>query len=198
MRSSFTNVASTKPPYLATARPPITLVELISQHRVGLPTPKAAVHRTFEQQRRVELVHAYSNPRAELQTLLHLLVKATSAPRPREQPTPRQSQIRLESHQANALAAAYSNGKTIRELARHFGIHRATVTTILEQNGVERRQVGLSEEQTAEACRLYPEGWSLARLADRYGVDDMTVRRYLLQSGVAMRSPHERGTREID
>jgi hypothetical protein len=31
MRSSFTNVASTKPPHLATARRPMTLVEPVSQ-----------------------------------------------------------------------------------------------------------------------------------------------------------------------
>lgn len=128
------------------------------------------------------------DPRAALETLPHLLVKATSAPRPRERPAPRQAQVRLEPDQINALAVAYREGKAIKDLARNFGVHRTTVTAILERRGVELRLTGLSNAQVAEACRLYPEGWSLARLADRYSVNDMTVRRYLLLAGVAMRS----------
>jgi DNA-binding transcriptional regulator LsrR (DeoR family) len=140
----------------------------------------------------VELVHAYSNPKAGLETLPKLLVKATSSPRPHERTTFRQSQVRLEPLQVGALASAYAEGKGIKELAQRYGVHRVTVASLLRRLGVEPRQVGLTDAQVAEACRLYPEGWSLARLAQRYGVHDMTVRRYLLLTGVAMRSPHER------
>jgi DNA-binding transcriptional regulator LsrR (DeoR family) len=140
----------------------------------------------------VELVHAYSNPKAGLESLPKLLVKAASTPRPHERPTTWQTQVRLDPNQAKELAAAYSAGNAANELAARFGIHRATVTAILHRLGVDLRQRGLIDEQVAEACLLYPEGWSLARLAERYGVDDMTVRRYLLLAGVVMRSPHER------
>jgi hypothetical protein len=140
----------------------------------------------------VEVVHLYSNPGARLEILLQLLVKATSSPRQHERPASRQSQIRLNPHQASALETAYRAGKTIKHLAGTFGVHRVTVTSLLRRHGVELRQVGLTDEQVFEACHLYPEGWSLARLAERYDVDDMTVRRYLLLAGVVMRSPHER------
>jgi DNA-binding transcriptional regulator LsrR (DeoR family) len=121
-----------------------------------------------------------------------LLIKATSSPRPHERTRSRQAHVRINSHQASALASAYIAGKATNELATRFGIHRATVTAILHRLDVDLRQRGLTDEQVAEACRLYPEGWSLARLAERYDVDDMTVRRYLLLAGVVMRSPHER------
>jgi hypothetical protein len=140
----------------------------------------------------VELVRLYSNPKAGLETLPKLLVRATSAHRPHERPKSRQAQVRLESQQVGALASAYSAGNATNELAARFGIHRATVTAIRHRLGVDLRQRGLTDERVAEACRLYPEGWSLARLAERYGVDDMTVRRHLLLVGVVMRSPHVR------
>jgi lambda repressor-like predicted transcriptional regulator len=140
-------------------------------------------------------VHAYSNPKAGLETLPKLLVKAKSSLRPHERPVLWQTQVRLDRHQAQALAAAYRGGNATNELAARFGIHRATVTAILHRMGVDLRQRGLTDEQLAESCRLYPEGWSLARLAKRYDVDDMTVRRYLLLEGVVMRSPHERRSR---
>jgi DNA-binding NarL/FixJ family response regulator len=70
------------------------------------------------------------------QGLLHLLVKATSAPRPRERPAPRQIQVRLGPREADELAAAYRVGKTIKELARRFAIHRTTVKATLERSGV--------------------------------------------------------------
>jgi lambda repressor-like predicted transcriptional regulator len=140
----------------------------------------------------VELVHAYSNPKAGLEILPKLLVKATSTRRPPERPTSRQAQVRLDPYEANAVAAAYRNGETIKELAGRYGIHRVTAASMLRRLGVERRRAGLSDEQADEASRLYPEGWSLARLAGRYGVDDMTMRRSLLLAGVVMRSPHVR------
>jgi DNA-binding MarR family transcriptional regulator len=143
----------------------------------------------------VELVRLYSNPKAGLEALPKLLVKATSSPRPHNHPSSWQTQVRLDPHQAKELASAYCAGNATSELAARFGIHRATVTAILHRLGVDLRQRGLTDKQVAEACRLYPEGWSLARLAERYGVTDMTVRRYLLLAGVAMRSPHERRTR---
>lgn len=134
----------------------------------------------------------YSNPRDGLKTLPKLLVKAASAPRPQERPVARQTQVRLDPHQAGALAQAYIAGEATKELAERFGIHRATATVILRRLGVDLRQRGLTNAQVAEACRLYSDGWSLARLAERYGVDDMTVRRYLLLAGVVIRSPYER------
>jgi hypothetical protein len=140
----------------------------------------------------VELVHLYSNPKAGLESLASLHVRATSARRPHESPAARQAQVRLDPQRAKSLAAAYRAGEAINELAARFGVHRITVTAHLQRLGVELRQKGLSDEQVAEACRLYPAGWSLARLGERYGVKDMTVRRYLLLSGVVMRSPHER------
>jgi hypothetical protein len=143
----------------------------------------------------VELVHAYSNPHSGLKTLPKLLVKATSSLRSQERPASWQTQVRLDPHQAQELAAAYRDGNATKDLAVRFGIHRATVTAVLQRLGVDLRQRGLTDEQVAEVCRLYPEGWSLARLAERYDVDDMTVRRYLLLEGVVMRSPHERRSR---
>jgi hypothetical protein len=143
----------------------------------------------------VELVHPYSNLLARTETMLQLPVKATATLRPREQPASRQAHVRLEPHQANALARAYRSGKATKELATLFGVRRATVTAVLQRLGVEPRQIGLSDEQVAEAPRRYPEGWSLARLAERYNVDDMTMRRYLLLAGVVMRSPNERRSR---
>jgi DNA-binding transcriptional regulator LsrR (DeoR family) len=143
----------------------------------------------------VELVHLYSNPKCGLEKLPKLLARATSTPQPRDQPSSRQTQVRLDARQVAELAAAYSSGQTIKELATRYGVHRVTVRALLQRHGVERRQVGLTDAQAAEACRLYPEGWSLARLAKRYDVHDMTVRRYLLLAGVVMRSPHERCSR---
>jgi DNA invertase Pin-like site-specific DNA recombinase len=140
----------------------------------------------------VELVHAYSNLLPGSASLLRLRVKASSARRQRERRPSRQSQVRLEPHQADALARAYRAGGATKELAARFGIHRGTVTAVLQRLGVEPRKRGLDDEQTAEACRLYAKGWSLARLAERYDVADMTVRRYLLFAGVVMRSPHDR------
>jgi hypothetical protein len=140
-------------------------------------------------------VRLYSNPKAGLESLPKLLVRATSTVRSRQRLPYRQSQVRLGPQQANALAVAYRAGKATKELAEWFGIHRATVTAVLQRLGVEPRHSGLSDEQVAEACRLYPEGWSLARLAERYDATDMTVRRYLLLAGVVMRSPHERRKR---
>jgi DNA-binding transcriptional regulator LsrR (DeoR family) len=140
-------------------------------------------------------VRLYSNPRDGLETLPKLLVKAISTPRALERRAARQTQVRLDSHQANELAMAYRAGGATTELAERFGIHRTTVTAILERLGVEPRTLGLSDKQVVEACRLYPDGWSLAQLAERYNVTDMTVRRYLVLSGVVMRSPHERRRR---
>lgn len=140
----------------------------------------------------MELVQLYSNPKAGLEVLPKLLVRATSTRRSPSRPAVRQAQVRLDPHQANALAAAYRAGHATKELATRFGVHRATVTAVLQRLGVELRQKGLSDEQVVEACRLYPGGWSLAHLGERYGVKDMTVRRYLLLAGVVMRSPHER------
>jgi hypothetical protein len=140
----------------------------------------------------VELVRLYSNPRARLETLPQLLVKAASSTRPRKRPHSRQSQVRLDPQQANALAATYKEGGTIKQLANDYGIHPHTVTAVVSRLGVEPRRVGLTDEQAVEACRLYPAGWSLARLAERYEVAGMTVRRYLLLAGVVMRSPNER------
>jgi lambda repressor-like predicted transcriptional regulator len=143
----------------------------------------------------VELVHLYSNPKAEVERLSRLVVRATSTPRPRDWPSARQAQVRLDAHQVNELAAAYRAGRAMTELAKQFGIHRTTVTAILQRVGVEPRRFRLTNEQVVEACRLYPEGWSLARLAERYEVSDMTVRRYLLLAGVVMRSTRERRSR---
>jgi DNA-directed RNA polymerase specialized sigma24 family protein len=140
----------------------------------------------------VELVHLYSNPKAEPENLSKLVARATSTPRSRDQPAVRQAQVRLDAEQAKALAAAYRDGQTMKTLAERYGVHRTTVVAILQRHGVEPRQFGLPDEQVAEACRLYTEGWSLARLAQRYDVTDMTVRRYLLLEGIVIRSPHIR------
>jgi hypothetical protein len=118
----------------------------------------------------VEVVHLHSNLLPGLQTMVQLRVKATASQRSGKQLPYRQSQIRLNPQQANALATAYRAGKETTELAAQFGIHRATVTAVLQRLGVEPRRYGLSDEQVAEACRLYPEGWSLARLGERYNV----------------------------
>lgn len=72
-----------------------------------------------------------------------LLVRAASATRPSEPPTARQAQVRLDPHQANALAAAYRAGNATKELAARFGIHRTTDTALLQRLGVEPRQTGL-------------------------------------------------------
>jgi hypothetical protein len=66
----------------------------------------------------VELVHLYSNPEVRLDTLERLPLKATSAWRAHRPPVSKQTEIRLDPHQANALAAAYRGGKTISELAQ--------------------------------------------------------------------------------
>jgi lambda repressor-like predicted transcriptional regulator len=137
-------------------------------------------------------VRLYSNRKAWLETLLQLLVKATSARRPSGRPVTIQAQIRLNPDQAMELAAAYRAGKTMKELAQRYGVHRATVSTMLRRFEVEQRPRGLAGSEVTTAARLYEHGWSLARLGESYGVDDMTVRRYLLLAGVVMRSPHER------
>jgi len=111
----------------------------------------------------VEFLRHYSNPKAGLEGLPKLLVRATTTPRTRDQPTARQAQVRLDAHQANKLAMAYRAGQATTELAERVGIQRTTVTAVLQRLGVELRQFGLSDEQVAEARRLYPEGWSLAR-----------------------------------
>lgn len=87
----------------------------------------------------VELVHLYSNPKERLETLLHLLVKATSDRRPHERQVSRQTQIRLSSHQATSLAAAYRDGQTMKELAQRYGVHRTTVSALLRRLNVELR-----------------------------------------------------------
>jgi lambda repressor-like predicted transcriptional regulator len=143
----------------------------------------------------VELVHLYSNRKAGLETLLNLLVKATSSRRAQRRPVSIQTQIRLNHHQADALAAAYTDGKSIKELAQRYGVHRTTVSALLRRFNVEFRQRGLAASDVTTAVRLYAQGWSLARLGERLQVDDMTVRRALLASGVMMRSPHERRKR---
>ena len=114
----------------------------------------------------VEVMHLYSNPKAGLESLQKLLVRAKSARRPHERPVPWQTQVRLDSQRAQELAAAYSTGSATNELAARFGIHRATVTAILHRLGVDLNQRGLTDVQVVEACRLYPEGWSPARLAE--------------------------------
>jgi len=79
----------------------------------------------------VELVRLYSNPKVRLETLQQLLLKATSARRSHGRSASRQKQIRLDSHQATALAGAYRDGKTIKELAQRRASHdsqRATPT----------------------------------------------------------------------
>jgi lambda repressor-like predicted transcriptional regulator len=140
----------------------------------------------------VELVRLYSNPKARLETLQHLLHKAMSAPRLHGRPVTRQNQIRLKARDANALGAAYRDGQTVKELAQQYGVHRTTVTELLRRHGVERPHVGLANEQVLEACHLYSEGWSLARLGRRFSVDSTTVWRALRAAGMTMRSPHER------
>jgi DNA-binding MarR family transcriptional regulator len=88
----------------------------------------------------VELVHLYSNPGAGLETLQQLLVRATSARRTHERPVSRQTQVRLNSHQAKALAAAYRDGQTMKELAQRYGAHRTTVSALLRRLNVELRR----------------------------------------------------------
>jgi lambda repressor-like predicted transcriptional regulator len=135
---------------------------------------------------------AYSNPKVTLETLQHLLRKATSARRPNGRHVPRQNQIRLDPHQAITLVAAYRDGKSIKELAQRYGVHRTTVDSLLRRFDVELRQRGLAANEVTAAARLYEQGWSLARLGSKYGVDPSTVWRSLLAVGVIMRSPHER------
>lgn len=90
----------------------------------------------------VELVHLYSNREAWLETLRQLLIKATSARRPHGQPVSRQTQIRLNPHQATALAAAYRDGLTMKELAQRFGVHRTTVSALLRRHTVPAHRRG--------------------------------------------------------
>jgi lambda repressor-like predicted transcriptional regulator len=137
----------------------------------------------------VELVRLYSNPEAGLETLPKLLVKATSSPRPHERPASRQTQVRLDSRQTDALATAYEEGKTIKELAAHFGIHRVTVKELLRRHGVELRRAGLASDDVTAASLLYADGWSLAKLGHKFGVDAATVWRALRTSGVTRRTP---------
>ena len=111
----------------------------------------------------VELVRLYSNPKAGREALLHARAKATSSRRPHERHISRQTQTRLDPHQACALAEAYTAGKTIKELAGTYGVQRVTVASLLRRQGVQRRQAGLTDEQAAEARLLYHEGWSLVR-----------------------------------
>jgi DNA-binding MarR family transcriptional regulator len=87
----------------------------------------------------VELVHLYSNPKAELETLPKLLVRATSTPRPHERSVSRQTQVRLDPHQATVIAAAYRDGQTMKELAQRYGVHRTTVSALLRRLNVELR-----------------------------------------------------------
>jgi lambda repressor-like predicted transcriptional regulator len=155
-------------------------------------TQTASGAKAVETNRRQEVVRLYSNLVTGAENVLQLRGKATSTRRPPERTRWRQAQVRVEPHEADALAKAYTEGKAIKELARTYGAHRLTVTSTLRRLGVELRQKGLTAEQVIEASRLYPDGWSLARLAQRYGVHDMTVRRYLLLAGVVMRAPHQR------
>jgi predicted DNA-binding protein (UPF0251 family) len=135
-------------------------------------------------------VRLYSNPKAGLETVPKMLVEAKSSPRHRrEPPASRQSQIRLDPHEANALAAAYRDGMTIKELAQRYGVHRTTVTALLRRSDVPQRPRGLAAGDVARAALLYELGWSLARLGARYGVDATTVWRTLRAAGVEMRSP---------
>jgi lambda repressor-like predicted transcriptional regulator len=135
----------------------------------------------------VELVRLYSNREAWLETVQLLLARATSARRPNGRAVSRQNQIRLDPHQAAALAAGYRDGMTIKELAQQYGVHRTTVTELLRRHGVELRQPGLAPENILAAARLYGEGWSLARLGAKYSVDPVTVWRVLRAAGVIMR-----------
>jgi lambda repressor-like predicted transcriptional regulator len=123
--------------------------------------------------------------------LQRLLLEAPSARRPRGRPVSRQKQIRLDFHQATALAAAYRDGKKINELAQQYGVHRTTVSALLRRFDVELREQELAASEVTTAARLYELGWSLPRLGQRFRVDDMTVRRALLAVGMTMRSPHE-------
>ena len=88
----------------------------------------------------MELVHLYSNPKAELEALPKLLARATSTRRPHKQPISRQTQIRLDPHQVTALAAAYRDGQTVKELAQRYGVHRTTVSALLRRLDVELRR----------------------------------------------------------
>jgi DNA invertase Pin-like site-specific DNA recombinase len=82
---------------------------------------------------RVELVHLYSNPPAWLEGLPKLLARARSTPRPRDRPSARQVQVRLDARQVNDLAAAFQDGRTMKELAKQYGIHRTTVSALLRR-----------------------------------------------------------------
>jgi DNA-directed RNA polymerase specialized sigma24 family protein len=97
----------------------------------------------------------YSNRKAGLETLPKLLVRATSARRPREWSAPRHTQVRLNPDQAKELAAAYRAGRTIRELAQRYGVHRTTVSTMLRRFDVELRQRGLVASDVTTAAGLY-------------------------------------------
>jgi DNA-directed RNA polymerase specialized sigma24 family protein len=78
-------------------------------------------------------VRLYSNREAWLETLRQLLLNAASTRRPHERPVSRQTQIRLDPHQATALATAYHEGQTIKDLAQQYGVHRTTVSAILRR-----------------------------------------------------------------
>ena len=105
-----------------------------THHREGVGVVEVPGTRQWTARGLVELVRLYSNPKAVLETLPKLLVKATSSPRPHERPASWQAQVRLDHYQANALAAAYRDGKTVNELADSYGIHRVTAASLLRRS----------------------------------------------------------------
>jgi hypothetical protein len=62
----------------------------------------------------LELVHAYSNLKAGAETLPKLLARATSTRRRRERHAARQAQVRLDPHQARALATSTDTARPRR------------------------------------------------------------------------------------
>jgi predicted DNA binding protein len=95
------------------------------------------VARVRVRQRWWSLCASIRNPQAGVEALPKLLVKASSASRPRERQNSRQTQVRLGPREVEALKVAYSEGMRIAELAKMFGIHRTTVTAVLRRSGVQ-------------------------------------------------------------
>jgi hypothetical protein len=84
----------------------------------------------------LELVHLYSNQHSLAKRLLRLHATASSARRPRQQPTSRQRQVRLDPLRIKELTQSYLSGASHKALAERFGVHRTTVTAVLLREGV--------------------------------------------------------------
>jgi hypothetical protein len=149
MRSSFTGVASTKPPQLATARRPITLVEPISQHRVGLPTPRQPCTGSSNNQEWKLREEVPTLPPDSKVPGQGAVCEGTRPPFRGQRsvtsaPGPGTRQVESGSIRTRSMHSwGHLRGQTVYELAAEFGIERRA-SAHLHRRGIPMRRRGLS------------------------------------------------------